>query len=174
MLRFEEDITRYTDTLQQFIQKHELPVDWFAQADHLAIKCQDEFDYRQTVRFWRPRSVVGGMYEARMEGQGRSIAAALLQESISLGPMQTFGSVEWLEIMQPRPGQEGAKVGVDHVEFFYPAFRGLGRFLETKGIDYQFQHNPNHEWLSVTDGDMEFKLNDMPLRAIVAGQHDNR
>lgn len=166
MKQFEADIKQYTDALTGLIQEKDLPGEWFQIPDHLAVKCADFLDYRHTKDFWRRYAVPGGVSQARV-GE-RFIASVLLSEGnhLELGP---FDHVEWLEIMQPRPEKEGTDtVGVDHVEFYYPGFRALGPKLDATGVEYKFQKNTHHEWLSILGNGIEVKLNDLPMAQLIA------
>lgn len=161
MADFEAQAAAYAQAIESFCTEHELPSEWFAQPDHLAIKCKDAADFDATIEVWLPQAAEFSYVELN----GRRLATALLLEPITVG---NLGSVEWLEIMEPRPEKVGADtVGIDHMEFAFADFETAREVLDEKDIDFEDQQNPNHSWLSILANGHEFKLNDRVLADIV-------
>lgn len=161
---FEHAVDRYVQSLRAFTFAHDLPQNWFLEPDHLAVKCLDAGHYEDTLAAWLPHANLASYTYLN----GRRLASVHLDREISLG---SFGNVAWLEIMEPRPDRVGKDiVGIDHVEFMFPDFAEAETALQSEQIAYEFQENPNHQWLSVpiNPQGQELKLNDRPLAEIVA------
>jgi len=152
----------YGEVLEKFCLEHELPSEWFAHPDHLAVKCADRDHYRSVVEQAKPYS--REMTEVPLNG--RFLATAKLADMLSLGK---YGEIDWLEIMEPRPEMVGVDVvGVDHAEFYFADFETVIDELDIKNISFECQSNPAHAWVSFQIADnLELKLNDAPLDDVV-------
>lgn len=161
---FEHAIDKYVESLEQFVQRRRLPQEWFNEPDHLAVKCLDGKHFDAMLDTWARRVDLASY--VRMDGR-RLAAVHLGEAAISLG---MFGSVEWLEIMEPRPEKVGKDtVGIDHAEFVYPDFTAVKQVLRFRKVPYELQENPNHSWVNIPINSLgqELKLNDRPLADIV-------
>src|SRR5690349_1913904 len=108
---FSTKLAEYASALERFRKESDLPEEWFAVPDHLAIKCADPADYERTVQEWL--SYADSLSYARLNN--RRLASANLSEPILVG---VNGQVTWVEIMEPRPEKVGKDpVGIDHMEF---------------------------------------------------------
>ena len=172
MNALQEDIDQFEKSLNSFALAHELPIeDWFNNPDHLAIKCADRKDFDETVRSYKPRAV--GRQVSGVDMHGRTLATAQLETPLQVG---SLGTVEWLEIMEPRPEKVGkGLVGLEHIEFYFPFFKRVRTVLDNAGITYEEpQDNDHHKCIVVVFNKkgQEFKLNDYPLGKIVAQELD--
>ncbi len=159
---FDEQVTEYAAALEKFRKDNDLPYEWFATPDHLAVKCADAADYEQTVQVWLPRA----KSLSYISLNNRRLASVELLEPIAVG---SNGQVVWVEIMQPRPEKEGKDpVGIDHMEFLFPDFVAVTTVLQAKNIPVEQDENPQHKWLSIMANGHEFKLNDQVLAKVVA------
>lgn len=164
MSNFGEQLAEYVQALERFRTEHGLPDNWFAAPDHAAIKCADSADYEAQLREWLPKAAQAQYVHLN----GRRLASVLLSESLTAGD---FGRVEWLEIMEPRPEKVGIDpVGVDHMEFVFGDFAAARGVLQAKGLGYEAQKNPNHQWLSIVAYGHEFKLTNKSLAEVVAAE----
>jgi len=161
---FESAVNGYARSLEDFVDQYDLPKKWFYKPDHLALKCLDNEHYNEAVQAWQ----TAASQMSYVWLNGRRLASAHLQQPLRLG---AFGSVEWLEIMEPRPEKVGKDtVGIDHVEFNFPDFASAKEVLDDRGVVYELQSNPNHEWLIIVINQLgqELKLNNRSLANIVA------
>lgn len=159
MNSFETDIQKYADSLETFVSQHSLPADWFRVPDHIAIKGADATGFEELMNTFQPLA----NQLSYIEMDGRRLGTAQLVSSMAIG---TFGSVSWVEIMEPRPEKVGKDVvGMEHMEFFYPHFDEIKSVLADRGIDFEPQENPGHAWINIVinDGGQELKLNDRLL-----------
>lgn len=167
MSNFEARVAAYAEALEDFRVHYELPDEWFDRPDHLAIKCKDSADFEVAIEQWLPKSAELSYVHLN----GRRLATALLLEPIAVG---NLGTVEWLEIMEPRPEKVGLDpVGIDHMEFEFADFESAQEVLGEKGVEFANQENPNHHWLSILANGYEFKLNDRVLADIVEEELTN-
>lgn len=105
MREFTLQITEYAEALQAFRTEHDLPAEWFAVPDHLAVKCAGSADYESTIQTWLPLAAeLSYVYL-----NDRRLATARLLGPLTVGE---FGDIEWLEIMEPRPEKVGQAPGV--------------------------------------------------------------
>lgn len=159
---FHKQVADYATALQKFRTDNDLPSEWFAQPDHLAIKCAGPVDYEQTVQNWLPQAA--SLSYAPLNN--RRLASVRLSQPLVVG---NNGAVEWLEIMEPRPEKVGKDpVGIDHMEFLFADFEAASTVLRAKNIPFEQEQNPLHEWLSIFAYGHEFKLNNSVLAQIVA------
>lgn len=163
MLEYEERIQAYAEILQNFIVQYELPAEWFASPDHLALKCADSIDYDYTLQ----ELLADAQLAAEVFMDQRRLAALHLTVQQAVG---TLGSVEWLEIMEPRPAKLGkGMVGLEHMEFYYPDFDEITKVLTTRKVTFTLQANPGHAWVNIVlnQSGQELKLNNRPLADVV-------
>lgn len=156
-------IFAYAEELRAFIDDHALPEEWFGNPDHVAYKCRDEAHFTQVVRLASEDAIQLSVVEL----DNRKLASAELERSVYL---ESFGNIDWLEIMQPRPEKAGSDVvGLEHVEFYWSELEAAEEVLRDRGIAYELQSNQNHRWLNIVinDSGQELKLNDRPLAHIV-------
>lgn len=169
VIEYEEDIDQYAELLQGFIEKYELPDNWFKTPDHLAIKCADSLDFDYTLQ----ELLADASQVSQIEMDKRRLATLNLTSKIQIGEL---GSVEWLEIMEPRPENVGKDVvGLEHLEYYYPDFDEIREILEKYHIDFTEQSNSGLSWISIVlnkEG-QELKLNNKLLANIVDEQLEN-
>jgi hypothetical protein len=58
---FTQDISKFARDLRGFVSGHDLPAEWFAVPDHIAVKGADAADYERIVQLFcrcRRRSVI--------------------------------------------------------------------------------------------------------------------
>lgn len=168
MINFQKEVQEFESSLNRYVLDNNLPIEqWFLHPDHLAIKCADRTDFDRVVEYWKPKSVDGKISGTDMHG--RTLATAHLMDPEQLG---SYGTVEWLEIMEPRPEKVGKGiVGLEHVEFYYPNLSEVMKTLDRKHILYEVPTDNDHHNCVVVqfnDKGQEFKLNDFPLGKIVA------
>ncbi len=164
MKQFTEQVGEYEQELISFVSRHELPGEWLAVPDHLAVKYANSDDYELGVKFWKRYAE----QVSCIEMDGRRLATANLSGPMSVG---AFGEVHYLEIMEPRPEKAGHDiVGLEHMEFYFPHFERVTPFLHKNNVDYTLQHNPSHRWVNIVinEAGQELKINDRPLADIVA------
>lgn len=158
----------YGKTLAAFVNAHRLPAEWFELPDHIAIKCQDRADFDEQIATIKAHKT-GDITAVDLEGQNRTLASVFLTKAITVGG---FGSVDLLEIMQPRPEKEGQDlVGFEHMEFTFPDFSAITAKLDDEGVHYTLpDDNPHHKWVNIVLNDRgnELKLNNRSLSEIVA------
>ena len=161
-------IFAYGEELRDFVDEYGLPEEWFAEPDHVAYKCRNAEHFDQVMRFVADDADNVSVAEL----DDRRLASAELNSPVYV---ESFGSVGWLEVMQPRPENEGSDtVGLDHMEFYWPDFEGAEEILADRGISYSLQGNSGHHSLTIVinDGGQELKLNDKRLADIVRGELD--
>jgi predicted metalloenzyme YecM len=154
-----QEIENYVRELQAFVAEHDLPSTWFEVIDHGAFKFRDTSDFEDGIEDFR--HMADEITSINMNN--RRLATARLHMSIMIGK---FGSVKWIELMEPRPEKAGNDfVGFEHVEFFYPNFTEIQDFLDSKGIPYQMETNTGHNWVNIVinGAGQELKLNDRTL-----------
>lgn len=164
MFEYEEAIEQFANDLQDFIDRYELPDEWFKTPDHIAIKCADGLEYVYTVEDLVPDA----QQASEIEMDGRRLAAFNLILSVPIGEL---GSVSWLEIMEPRPEKIGKDVvGLEHMEFYYPDFDEIKEILDGHKIAFTMQSNSGHSWMNIVINQrgQELKLNDRLLGDTVA------
>lgn len=164
MADFEVQLAAYAQAIETFRLKHNLPDEWFAKPDHVAIKCADGADYVAEMRAWLPKAAQAQYVQLN----GRRLGSLRLMQPMQAG---NLGQIEWLEIMEPRPEKVGVDpVGVDHMEFVYGDYEAAAKVLEAKAVSYEPQGNPSQQWLSVEAGGREFKLTGKKLADVVAAE----
>jgi predicted metalloenzyme YecM len=164
-MTFKEEVKVYTKSLARFMYLYSLPEKWFTKPDHLAIKAKDAAAYDAHVEYWKDKAVKGRVSEIKMNG--RRLGTVRLKEPFSVGP---FGIISWIELMEPRPNMVGKdKVGLDHMEFYYPKFDEVMTALKERDVIAKLESNPSHEWISIIlhDGH-ELKLNNGRLGTMVS------
>jgi predicted metalloenzyme YecM len=167
------DIAKLTDEyateLRAFVRDNDLPSKWFKVIDHVAFKFRGRKDYEAGVELFRPLA----SQISCIDMDGRSLATAQLKEGLKVGD---FGSVKWIEIMEPRPAKIGKDlVGFEHVEFYYPNFEEIKTVLSQHDIAYTLQTNPGHTWVNIVINDIgqELKLNNRTLGDVVTEEIKN-
>jgi hypothetical protein len=163
MKSFDVQVNDYAATLSSFVREYDLPAEWFAVPDHVAVKGADKADFEALVEQFRPLSE----RISCIDMDNRRLATAQLTGDILVG---AFGAVQWVEIMEPRPEKVGKDVvGFEHMEFYYPHFDRVIDVLNQKGIAYEMQKNPGHAWANIVlnEKGQELKLNDKPLGTTV-------
>ena len=133
----------YTASFIAFIASNPLPKNWFNAPDHFAIKCTSKDSYDKTCNDVE-KSTYEGIWQ--IELNNRYLASAKLSQKIEL---DNIGSVDWIEIMQPRPGMEPAEVFVEHVEFYFSNFDEITEILAKNDIVFELQNNSSHAWVNV-------------------------
>lgn len=153
----------YEAAFNKFTTGYGLPSDLFERPDHLAIKCSDIDDYRETLEVIQNEFSIAGLWEATIDN--RSLASALLTSPVALSAYE----FSWLEIMQPRPGKELSQGFVEHTEFvFFDTYDACRTLTQRTGEVMDVQHNAGHAWVNVPIGDgREIKFNDKPLAGVV-------
>lgn len=124
----QESIRKFVDELVGFRDQHKLSELFSSRVDHLAIKMADSNDYERCVK--DILSICSLMTEAQLNN--RRIATAKLEKKVNLtGSSQSLSSVEYLEIMEPRPEKVGKDlVGIDHCEIDIESFPQLRKELD--------------------------------------------
>lgn len=166
---FQIQTDHYAASLADFIAKHELPDEWFLAPDHVAIKGENSAGFEDMLEQLRPMAVRMTVIEM----DGRRLATAELKHSLSV---RSFGVVDWVEIMEPRPEKVGKDVvGFEHMEFYNPDFDAIRSVLDDRGIKYEMQQNPGHKWVNIVinDSNQELKLNDRTLADVSAEELSN-
>lgn len=169
MIDYEEEIDDYAKSLEDFIGSHELPEKWFKRPDHIAIKCADGLDYEYRLQELSPDS----SQSSQIEMDGRRLATLHLITNQAVG---NLGSVEWLEVMEPRPEKVGKGiVGLEHMEFYFPDFKEVTETLVDKNLEFELEENPGHRWVNIVinASGQELKLNDRLLADIVEEELEN-
>lgn len=166
MFEYEEAVEKFTEELEAFIERYELPKEWFKVPDHLAIKCADGLDYVYTVEELLPDA----HQASEIVMDERRLATLQLTSPVLVGDLW---KISWLEIMEPRPEKVGKDVvGLEHMEFYYPDFDEVTVLLAKYDIEFTLQTNPGHSWVNIVlnDSGQELKLNDRLLGDTVADE----
>lgn len=170
-MTFYEQVQDYSSSLVRFVRDHELPMEMFAYPDHLAVKARDRKNFDEIISSWKEYALGGVIHAVDMDG--RTLASLQTARSIDVEP---FGSVEWLEIMEPRAEKVGkGVVGLEHMEFFVADLDEVSRTLSRHGVrDYDRQKNDGHAWVNVVinAAGQEVKFNDKPLAAVLCDEAD--
>lgn len=169
MFEYEEEVERFAEVLEGFIERYELPEEWFKVPDHLAIKCADGLDYVYTVEELLPDA----HQASEIVMDERRLATLQLVSPVQVGDL---GEVSWLEIMEPRPEKVGKDlIGLEHMEFYYPDFDEVTVLLAKYDIDFTLQQNPGHAWVNIVlnEQGQELKLNNRLLGETVAEEIGN-
>lgn len=156
-------IFAYGEELRNFVDDHALPEEWFNEPDHVAYKCRDEQHFDHVLQE-ASHDVQSMSY---VEIDNRRIAGAEVEQSVYL---ESFGTINWLEIIQSRPEKLGQDiVGLEHVEFYWPELESAEEVLRDRGIPYELQSNEQSQWLSIiiTEFGHELKLTNTRLANIV-------
>lgn len=166
--QIDTELQQYDEAFRAFAEGYQLPGELFVRPDHFAIKCADELDYLETCQAFAEDVDEGGIWE--LQSNGRLLASARLSGRVALGGYE----FSWIEIMQPRPGSETERGFVEHTEFFFPDFFRAEEILKQKGIEYEPQDNPGHDWLNIViDGaGREIKLNNKALADVVVWERE--
>lgn len=169
MIDYEEEIQRYAEVLGGFIEKYELPSEWFKMPDHLAIKCADALDYDYTLQ----ELLADARQASQIDMDKRRLAALWLVEDVEVGAL---GKISWLEIMEPRPEKAGNDlVGLEHMEFYFPNFDEVRDVLDKYKISYTEEANPGHAWINIVlnEEGQELKLNNKLLADTIIEELEN-
>jgi len=159
-----QEIADYARELRAFIGQYDLPSNWFEVVDHVAFKYKDKAECEAAIKDFRKMS----SQITAVHLNNRQLATAQLQLSLWIGD---FGAAKWIEIMEPRPERVGQDiVGLEHLEFYYPNFGEITEALDSKGVLYEIQSNPGHNWVNIVINStgQELKLNDRMLGDVVA------
>ncbi len=166
MSNIRRQIEDYAQELEGFIERNKLPNEWFERPDHVAFKAANSQGFDLLIQTFRPLSE----QISYIEMDGRRLATAKLLSHVTLG---TFGDIQWVELMEPRPARVGSDVvGFEHAEFYFPDFEAAQAILSDKKVAYDMQDNPGHSWVNIvinSDG-QELKLNNGTLEDIVAAE----
>jgi hypothetical protein len=166
MSKWQHEVANYATDLGQFVKNERLPIEWFMQPDHIALKAYNAAGFEKLLHEVRDGDP-GAEDITIAEMDGRRLATAFMAGPIALGP---FREVEIVEIMEPRLEKIGKdKVGLDHVEFLQPDFAVVQRRLFRTGMSPEVNHNSSHSFLSITFGKdhHELKFTDKSLADIV-------
>lgn len=173
------EITDYAREVEQGIKDSRLPQEYFKTIDHIALKAANSHHFDRIIEEFKR----GWLAEAEKifltTLDGRRIAVGLLTGPLAVGKL---GTVDCLEIMEPRPERVGKeRVGLDHAEFM-PAMKlaDLATRIETvSGIIPEWEPKAKHNTLCIHLGPnrREVKFTDRELRSIineeyVAGETD--
>lgn len=156
-------IFAYGEELREFVDDHALPEEWFARPDHIAYKCSDDAHYDEVLR----QAMDDAESLSFVTMDNRRLASAKLEKPVYI---ESFGTVEWLEVMEPRPERIGNDVvGLEHMEFYWSDFESAEEVLRDRGITFSLEGNPGQQWLSlvINDYGQEVKLSNETLAAIV-------
>ncbi len=156
----------YGQRLAAFVEHYRLPEEWFGMPDHIAVKCSDRADFDEQIELLRPFTDVSIMGK---DMHGRTLGTVELAASIMVG---SFGEVNIIEVMEPRPEKAGVGlIGFEHMEFTYDEFAGATYVLGKRGIEFNLpDDNPAHQCIDeiiICDEGFELKLNDRPLVDII-------
>lgn len=159
-----EGLEAYAQDLEDFIDALVLPESWFAEPDHITVKCADAADFDQTLEAFK-----GDAEQiSYVEMGGRRLATVKLLSSIS---MASLGEVQLVEVMEPRPEKIGRDiVGFEHMEFYYPDFKEVREVLRSRKHPFEMQGNAGHQWVNIVINNrgQEVKLNNRTLADTVA------
>lgn len=148
----------YNDSLQKFLQQHDLAAAVSAlQLDHLAFKCKDADHYRSVMTSLLQDKRVLEIFEIAMPDK-RRISAVIFGEAPLVGVLWDpaahpgIENCRLLEIIEPRPERVGADVvGIDHIEVLVKSEDELRTWearLKRLAIACEIESNPRHKWLS--------------------------
>lgn len=161
---FDESYAAYGQVFDEFRDAYRLPLEWFREPDHFAIKCANAEEYEETLTIVRTEFSPIGMYEADI--QQRRLGSAKLAGRVGTGEI-SFG---WVEIMEPKPDAAVAESFVEHSEFYMPDFFELQRVLHMRGVEgVRSQDNGAHGHVSfpIDDHGREIKFNNKPLADVI-------
>src|SRR5258706_9885739 len=106
-----QQVDNYQRELSGFITKNDLPKEWFVKPDHVAFKGAHTKDFERLIAYFKLLAT----QVSCIDMDGRSLVTAKLTTPVNVGQ---FGSVQWVEIMEPRPEKVGKDVvGFEHMEF---------------------------------------------------------
>lgn len=162
-------IFAYGEALRDFVDQYSLPEEWFVRPDHIAFKCRNADHFDEVLM----QATDDADQLSFVAVDGRRLASAHLEQPMYV---ESFGSVEWLEIMQPRPERQGKDlVGLEHMEFYWPDFESAEEVLRDRGVSFELQHNDKQQWMSIIiDGfGHELKLCNRTLGDIVSEELAN-
>lgn len=111
--------------------------------DHVAVKALNREVYEQYLQTYAPLSKTVS-YE---EVDERQLALAQLLKPLDAA---TFGTVELLEIMEPRPGTIATTHDlIDHIELLVPELEPVKTVLTNKNVEFKTQTNQSHTALVI-------------------------
>lgn len=134
--------------------------------DHVAIKALNREVYEEYTKMYLPLS-------ERVSSSvvnDRDLATAVLNEPLDAG---TFGRVQLLEIMEPRPNTIATTHDIiDHIELLVPDLKVIQSSLEWKEVDFSEQSNDQHTCLviEINEWGQEVKFTDRSLHDIADKQ----
>lgn len=152
-------IFTYGEDLRMFVDINALPEEWFGTPDHIAYKCQNGQHFDEVIN----EAADDAETMSVVVLDNRRLASARLLQPVYV---ESFGTVQWLEIMEPRPEKVGVDgVGLEHMEFYWPHFEYAEEVLRDRGVSYELQGNASHQWITIVinESGQEVKLNNRPL-----------
>lgn len=162
-------IFAYGEMLRDFVDEYNLPEEWFMLPDHIAFKCRNADHFDEIIRL--ANDDAEQLVVVNLEG--RNIASALLDNPVYV---ESFGSVEWLEIIQPRIEKQGEDlVGIEHLEFYWTDLESVEDILHDRGITYELQHHDTQQGICIEIDEFghEVKLSGRRLATIAQIETDN-
>lgn len=170
------EIADYTREVERGIRDTKLPQEYFDTIDHIALKAANRHHFDRVMeefkRGWLAEAEK--IYSTTLDG--RRIAVGLLAGPLVVGDL---GTVDCLEIMEPRPERVGQdRVGLDHAEFIPSiSLMDLAARIETvNGIIPEWQPKAKHNTLCIRLGptQREVKFTDRALRSIISEEYAAR
>lgn len=162
-------IFAYGEALRDFVDEFNLPEEWFIDPDHVAYKCRSADHFDEIVRL--ANDDAEQLVVVTLDG--RNIASVLLDNLVYV---ESFGSVEWLEIIQPRLEKQGEDlVGIEHMEFYWADLESVEDILHDRGIPYVLQHSNSMQGICIEIDDLghEVKLSGRRLASIMQTEIEN-
>ncbi|HEX3095592.1 MAG TPA: VOC family protein [Patescibacteria group bacterium] len=131
--------------------------------DHVAIKALNRKEYEEYIQMYQPLS----KRISSTKVNNRDLATVVLQTPLDGG---TFGPVELLEIMEPRPGVIATTHDlIDHIEIFKKDLNQIQEILKHKEVEFKMQSNEAHNAVvvEITEWGQEVKFTDRALLEII-------
>ena len=165
--RLQELLIAYSEEVKLFFYSYglaslvlDVPV------DHVAIKALNRDTYEEYLKIYTPLS-------KRLSSSivnDRDLATAVLYKPLDAA---TFGKVQLLEIMEPRPGVIATTYDlIDHIELLVPDLEAIKKALKDKDIEFKEQSNDQHRTvvIEITEWEQEVKFTDRSLLDIAEKQ----
>ncbi len=162
--RLQELLSNYSEEAKLFFYSYglaNLVID--KPIDHVAIKALNRETYEQYLDIYKPLSE--RLSSARIND--RDLATVVLQKPLEAG---TFGSVNLLEIIEPKPGAIATTYDlIDHIEIFTNNLEEAASILKNKDVLFKEKSNGGHNTLviEINEWGQEVKFTDTPLGEIV-------
>lgn len=161
------ELANYAAELEKYIQSQSLPLEWFDEPDHIAIKAANAAHFDALVKQIRKGSLGVEVQDMiRADVDERRIALAFLAGSLAVGAEWQFRLVQ---IMGPQPDKAGKdKAGIDHMEFYQPLIKPIEQRLLKTGLIPSVDSRLGHNTLSIMFGQAknELKFTDNPLAEV--------